>query len=98
MRQPSKPGAHLRSANATAVSQVVLTVGPLWDMIFALDNVRRFVMPTISVGLPDDLDRFLADIARAARDRGDAEALSLTAEALWTDNEALELTERSSAA
>ena len=38
-------------------------------------------------------DRFLADIARAARERGDAESLSFTAEALWTDNEALELTE-----
>ena len=38
-------------------------------------------------------DRFLADIARAARDRGDTEALSFAAEALWTDNEALELTE-----
>ena len=40
-------------------------------------------------------DRFLADIARAARDRGDAEALGFAAEALWTDNEALELTELS---
>lgn len=86
-------------------------------------------MSTVSIRLPDDLDRilnreaerssrpkseiardaiadyltrmerdrFLADIARAARDRGDAEALSLTAEALWTDNEALELTEPSGA-
>jgi predicted transcriptional regulator len=38
-------------------------------------------------------DRFLSDIARAARDRGDAEALAFAAEALWTDNESLELTE-----
>jgi hypothetical protein len=37
--------------------------------------------------------RFLADIARAARDRGDAEALGFAAEALWTDNEALESAE-----
>lgn len=79
-------------------------------------------MSTVSIRLPDDLervlsresertrrpkseiardaiadyltrierDRFLADIARAARDRGDAEALGFAAEALWTDNEALE--------
>lgn len=39
-------------------------------------------------------DRFLADIARAARARGDAEALDLASEALPTDNEALERTER----
>jgi hypothetical protein len=41
-------------------------------------------------------ERFLADIARAARDRGDEEALGFAAEAFWTDNEALELTERGS--
>jgi len=35
-------------------------------------------------------DRFLADIARAARARGDAEALDLAGEALPIDNEALE--------
>jgi predicted transcriptional regulator len=38
-------------------------------------------------------DRFLTDIARAARARGDEEALSFAAETLWTDNEALDLTE-----
>ena len=37
--------------------------------------------------------RFLADIARAARARGDEEALATANEALPLDNEALELTE-----
>ena len=40
-------------------------------------------------------DRFLAEIARAARARGDAEAMDLADEALPFDNEALERTERS---
>lgn len=40
-------------------------------------------------------DRFLAEIARAARTRGDAEAVDLADEALPFDNEALERTERS---
>jgi hypothetical protein len=39
-------------------------------------------------------DRFLAEIARAARARGDAEATDLAGEALPLDNEALEQTER----
>jgi predicted transcriptional regulator len=39
-------------------------------------------------------DRFIADIARAARARGDSEALDLASEALPLDNEALERTER----
>ena len=39
-------------------------------------------------------DRFLAEIARAARARGDSDALSLAAEALPLDNEAMEKTER----
>jgi predicted DNA-binding protein len=39
-------------------------------------------------------ERFLADIARAARSRGDSEALELADEALQFDNEALERTER----
>ena len=39
-------------------------------------------------------ERFLAEIARAARDRGDAEALGVAAEALHTDNEALALSEQ----
>lgn len=38
--------------------------------------------------------RFLDEIARAARARGDREALTLAAEALATDNEALDLAER----
>ena len=38
-------------------------------------------------------DRFLTEIARAARARGDAEALDLANEALPFDNEALEQTE-----
>ena len=38
--------------------------------------------------------RFLDEIARAARARGDREALSLAEEALATDNEALDLAER----
>jgi predicted DNA-binding protein len=38
-------------------------------------------------------DRFLADIARAARARGDDEALEAADEALTTDNEALEIAE-----
>jgi predicted transcriptional regulator len=42
-------------------------------------------------------ERFLADIARAARDRGDAEPLAFAAEALWTDNEALESAEPAAA-
>jgi predicted transcriptional regulator len=37
--------------------------------------------------------RFLQEIARAARDRGDREALGTAEEALATDNEALELAE-----
>ena len=41
-----------------------------------------------------DRQRFLDDIARAARARGDREALTLAEEALATDNEALELAER----
>jgi predicted transcriptional regulator len=40
-------------------------------------------------------ERFLAEIARAARVRGDAEALEVAAEALPLDNEALELVEGS---
>jgi predicted DNA-binding protein len=36
-------------------------------------------------------ERFLSDIARAARARGDDEALATAAEALSTDNEALAL-------
>jgi predicted transcriptional regulator len=39
-------------------------------------------------------DRFLAEIARAARARGDSDALYLAAEALPLDNEALERIER----
>ena len=39
-------------------------------------------------------ERYLAEIARAARDRGDAEALGIAAEALPTDNEALALSEQ----
>lgn len=38
-------------------------------------------------------ERFLADIARAARARGDDEALELADEALPTDNESLESAE-----
>ena len=38
-------------------------------------------------------ERFLAEIARAARARGDDEALEATNEALPTDNEALEIAE-----
>ena len=37
--------------------------------------------------------RFQAEIARAARDRGDTEALALADEALVTDNEALDIAE-----
>jgi predicted transcriptional regulator len=37
--------------------------------------------------------RFLAEIARAARDRGDGEALEAAAEALPLDNEALAVVE-----
>lgn len=36
-------------------------------------------------------ERFLAEIARAARSRGDEEAIALAEEALPLDNEALEL-------
>jgi len=36
-------------------------------------------------------ERFLAEIARAARNRGDADAAAIAAEALPTDNEALTL-------
>jgi predicted transcriptional regulator len=39
-------------------------------------------------------ERFLAEIARAARARGDTEALGVAAEALQTDNEALALSEQ----
>jgi predicted transcriptional regulator len=39
-------------------------------------------------------DRFLAEIARAARARGDSDALDLAAEALPFDNEALERIEQ----
>ena len=38
-------------------------------------------------------ERFLEDIARAARERGHAEALGVAAEALVTDNEALAVSE-----
>ncbi len=38
-------------------------------------------------------ERFLAEIARAARARGDSEALDAAREALPTDNEALEIVE-----
>ncbi len=38
--------------------------------------------------------RFLDEIARAARDRGTSEAVAIAEEALVTDNEALERTER----
>lgn len=38
-------------------------------------------------------ERFLAEIARAARERGSHEALAIAEEALPTDNEALELAE-----
>jgi predicted transcriptional regulator len=41
-------------------------------------------------------DRFLAEIARAARASGESEALELADEALPLDNEALEQTERRS--
>lgn len=41
-----------------------------------------------------DRQRFLDDIARAARARDDREALTLAEEALATDNEALDLAER----
>lgn len=37
--------------------------------------------------------RFQAEILRAARARGDREAIAVATEALYTDNEALELTE-----
>ena len=39
-------------------------------------------------------ERFLAEIARAARSRGDSEALELADEALPFDNEAMERAER----
>jgi predicted transcriptional regulator len=39
-------------------------------------------------------ERFLSEIARAARERGNAEALTIAAEALPTDNEALAASER----
>ena len=39
-------------------------------------------------------DRFLAEIARAARARGDSDALDLATEALPLDNEALDTIER----
>lgn len=42
-------------------------------------------------------DRFLADIARAARARGDDEALTMAEEALPFDNEALAIAEERSA-
>jgi predicted transcriptional regulator len=42
-------------------------------------------------------DRFLAEIARAAREREGREALAVAEEALPTDNEALELVEGKSA-
>ena len=38
-------------------------------------------------------ERFLGDIARAARDRGDDEALATANEALFTDNDALAMGE-----
>ena len=38
-------------------------------------------------------ERFLAEIARAARERGNAEALETASEALSTDNEALAASE-----
>lgn len=41
-----------------------------------------------------DRQRFLDEIARAARARGEREALTLAEEALATDNEALDLAER----
>jgi predicted transcriptional regulator len=40
-----------------------------------------------------DRDRFLGEIARASRARGDADAVELAEEALPLDNEALDLTE-----
>jgi predicted transcriptional regulator len=40
-------------------------------------------------------DRFLGDIARAARARGDDEALAMANEAIVTDNEALAIGEAS---
>lgn len=40
-----------------------------------------------------DRERFLADIARASRTRGDVEALEVADEALPSDNEALEIAE-----
>jgi predicted transcriptional regulator len=39
-------------------------------------------------------NRFLEEIARAARERGDREALAMAEEALPTDNEALDLAEQ----
>lgn len=41
-----------------------------------------------------DRDRFLGDIARAARARGDMEAIDMAEEALPLDNEALDIAER----
>ena len=51
-------------------------------------------MSLVSIRLPDEIERvererFLEDIARAARQRGRTEALGVAAEALVTDNEAL---------
>ena len=39
-------------------------------------------------------ERFLSEIARAARERGHAEALAVASEALHTDNEALAASEQ----
>ncbi len=55
-------------------------------------------MALVSIRLPDDLERiererFLGEIARAARERGHTEALAVAAEALLTDNEALTASE-----
>ena len=43
------------------------------------------------------LKRFQAEIARAARDRGNRQAVAFAKEALVTGNEALEVAERSAA-
>jgi hypothetical protein len=52
-----------------------------------IDNLRRL-----------DRDRFLDEIARAARARGDTEAVDSAEEALPLDNEALDIAEDASVA
>lgn len=94
-------------------------------IVLVLLFVTQYVMPLVSIRLPDDLEallareaaraqrpkseiardaiadyleriereRFLSEIARAARARGDADALAVASEALYTDNEALATSE-----